>query len=140
MSVTPVSSSTSTMTTEKPATSKSQTGMEGLGQDAFMTLLLEQMKNQDPLKPLEDKDFIAQLAQFNSLSQLTQLNKTMSEAMSSQTLAQGSALIGKTVTGLSNDGDTITGLVSGLRLAGGKVTLEVDGRDLSMDMVNSVQV
>lgn len=139
MSVTPVSSSTSATTTEKPATSKNQTGMEGLGQDAFMTLLLEQMKNQDPLKPLEDKDFIAQLAQFNSLSQLTQLNKTMSELMSTQTLAQGSSLIGKTVSGLSSDGNTITGLVSGLRLVGGKVTLDVDGRDMSMDMVNSVQ-
>jgi flagellar basal-body rod modification protein FlgD len=113
--------------------------MEGLGQDAFMTLLLAQLKNQDPLKPMEDKDFIAQLAQFNSLSQLTEMNKIMKEFTTSQTLAQGSALIGKTVSGLSNDAGTMTGLVSGLRMVSGKVVLEVDGHDMPLERVNSVQ-
>lgn len=140
MSVNAVSAAGSTAATGTPSTKSKATGsMEGLGQEAFMTLLLAQMKNQDPLKPMEDKDFIAQLAQFNSLSQLTELNKTMKEAMTSQTLAQGSALIGKTVTGLSSDGGTITGLVSGLRLSSGKITLEVDGRDMALDSVKSVQ-
>lgn len=140
MTINAVSSAGSTAATGTPPTKPTATGsMEGLGQEAFMTLLLAQMKNQDPLKPMEDKDFIAQLAQFNSLSQLTELNKTMKEAMASQTLAQGSSLIGKTVTGLSNDAGTITGLVSGLRLTNGKVTLEVDGHDMAFDSVKSVQ-
>lgn len=124
-----------TTTATKPASSS----MDGLGQDAFMTLLLAQMKNQDPLKPMEDQDFIAQLAQFNSLSQLTELNNTMKEFIAAQSLTQGSALIGKTVTGLASDGSTVTGLVSSLRLSGGQVTLEVDGVELPLDSVKSVQ-
>jgi flagellar basal-body rod modification protein FlgD len=49
-----------------------------LGQDEFMTMLLAQLKNQDPLNPMDGKDFAAQLAQFSSLQQLSNLNTTMS--------------------------------------------------------------
>lgn len=61
-----------TSTTAKSATSSA------LGQDEFMTMLLAQLKNQDPLNPMDGKDFAAQLAQFSSLQQLSNLNTTMS--------------------------------------------------------------
>ncbi len=48
-----------------------------LDKDAFLKLLTTQLANQDPLSPMEDREFIAQLAQFSSLEQMTQLNETM---------------------------------------------------------------
>jgi len=117
---------------------KTQLAGSELGEDAFMTLLLAQLKNQDPLKPMEDRDFIAQLAQFNSLSQLTQMNKTLSEMITTQSMAQASALIGKTVTGTGADGGDITGVVAGLHLSGGKVILDVAGKELPLNSVRSV--
>lgn len=48
-----------------------------LDKDAFLKLLTTQLANQDPLSPMEDREFIAQLAQFSSLEQMTAMNKTM---------------------------------------------------------------
>ncbi|MFN8455288.1 MAG: flagellar hook capping FlgD N-terminal domain-containing protein [Anaerolineae bacterium] len=133
-----VSASTATEATQK-TTQNVKSQLDGLGQDDFMTLLLAQLKNQDPLKPMEDKDFIAQLAQLNSVTQLTEMNKNIKELMTAQGLAQGSALIGQTVTGMAADGTAVTGLVSGLKMAGGKVMVEVSGQSIALDMIKSVQ-
>lgn len=140
MEVSGVSATNSTNgTTNTSSVAKATDAAISLGEDAFMKLLLAQMRNQDPLKPMEDKDFIAQLAQFNSLNQLTQMSKTLDELVKSQALSQGSALIGKTVSGLSSDGSAISGVVSGLQLSGGSITLDVDGKRIPLDNVHSVQ-
>ena len=55
-------------------TKKDQT----LDKDAFLKLLVTQLNNQDPLKPMEDREFIGQMAQFSTLEQIQNLNKTMS--------------------------------------------------------------
>jgi flagellar basal-body rod modification protein FlgD len=111
---------------------------DSLGQDAFLQLLLAQLKNQDPFKPMEDRDFVAQLAQLNSLNQLTEMNATLTQLSSSQTLAQASALIGKTVTGLTTLGSQVTGVVAGLRLVDSKVMLNVDGMTVPFDTILEV--
>ena len=83
------------------ATAKAKASLDGtpngLGKDDFMKLLLAQMSNQDPLKPMEDKEFIAQLAQFNSLEQMQQLNKGMGNLAAAQVATQASALLGQQV-------------------------------------------
>ena len=48
-----------------------------LGQDAFLRLLIAQLANQDPLNPMDDREFIAQMTQFSALEQMTQLNRTL---------------------------------------------------------------
>jgi flagellar basal-body rod modification protein FlgD len=124
-------------TTQAPAGTRKVA--DELGQDAFMKLLLAQLKNQDPLKPMEDKDFIAQLAQFNSLSQLTQINQALEDLMAQQSIAQGAALIGKTVDGTADDGSSVSGVVTGLHVSAGAVTLDVGNGKLSLSRVRSVE-
>ena len=51
----------------------SLTDRSELGQDAFLKLLVTQLQHQDPLNPLDDTEFIAQLAQFSSLEKLTEM-------------------------------------------------------------------
>lgn len=110
-----------------------------LNQDAFLTLMLAQLQNQDPLKPMEDKEFIAQLAQFNSLNELTQMNKTLESLLTAQSLSQGSTFIGKIVSGISIDGQSITGLASGLRFTQGSQVLEVNGSLVPVETVYVVR-
>ena len=74
MSTQAVGSSASTSTTPELTTVKKE---QSLGKDAFLQLLVTQMTHQDPTEPKADGEFIAQLAQFSSLEQLTEIQKTL---------------------------------------------------------------
>jgi flagellar basal-body rod modification protein FlgD len=91
-------------------TTRSQTSnTKSVGKDEFMKLLLAQLRNQDPLKPMDSTDFTAQLAQFSSLEQLQNLNTTLEiQGVNQMTLtyAQSVNMIGKEV--VSNSGNTVT--------------------------------
>lgn len=71
-----------------------------LGKDDFLKLLITQLKNQDPLSPMQDKDYIAQLATFSSLEQMTNMNTSLNNFISSMStnLLQFSELIGKNIS------------------------------------------
>ncbi len=61
------------------ATAAPETGTKAMGQDTFLKLLVEQLKNQDPMAPQDSAQFVAQLAQFNSLEQLISINARLGE-------------------------------------------------------------
>lgn len=89
-------------------TSSTATTAKNIGKDEFMKLLLAQLKNQDPLKPMDGTDFAAQLAQFSSLEQLTNLNTELkSQGINQMTLgySQSVGMIGKEV--VARSGNTI---------------------------------
>src|SRR5690349_17460274 len=77
------------------------TNKSGLDENAFLKLLVAQMKNQDPLKPMDNTDFVAQLAQFSNLEQVMGINSRL-DTLAAQGRGlqntQVSDLVGKTVT------------------------------------------
>ena len=64
-------------TNQTSSTAAEQAQKDPLGRDAFMNLLLTQLQHQDPTSPQADGEFLAQLAQFSALEQLTQMNKKL---------------------------------------------------------------
>jgi flagellar basal-body rod modification protein FlgD len=74
--------------------------------NAFLQLLIAQMKNQDPTNPTDPSQFMSQLASFSSVEQAMQTNAKLDAMMTSSALSQAEALIGRTVT-------TGDGLISG---------------------------
>lgn len=75
-----------------------------MGKDEFLKLLITQLQNQDPMQPLDDKEFIAQMAQFTSVEQLMNISSQL-DAMSSS-LGSVSGLIGKEATWMQNTDDS----------------------------------
>jgi len=103
----------------------------------FMLLLLAQLRNQNPLDPVKDKDFMTQLTQVNSFLELQKVNKTLLAATRSNTLTQAASLIGKTVSYPSGSGPA-TAVVSGVRQDGDRVMLLMGDQEISLDYVTGV--
>lgn len=95
-----------------------------LGMEDFLKILLTQLTYQDPLKPMDNQQFMAQMAQFTSLEQTQQLNTKIATLISNQAALQSVGLIGKTVDVTTSTG-SVTGTVSALSLSGDSPLLSV---------------
>ena len=112
---------------------QTRTANSVLGKDDFLKLLVTQLRYQDPLQPVEDREFIAQLAQFSSLEQMYNLSNTMEEFLSytllESQLARASSLVGKEVQVYNpSTGEQIQGVVEAVRLFDGVCKLVIDGQ------------
>jgi flagellar basal-body rod modification protein FlgD len=88
-----------------------------LGMEDFLKILLTQLTYQDPLKPMDNQQFMAQMAQFTNLQQTQQLNDNIKTLITNQAALQSVGLIGKTVDVTTANGN-VTGTVSALSLSG----------------------
>ncbi|MBQ5907275.1 MAG: flagellar hook assembly protein FlgD [Treponema sp.] len=68
-----------------------------LGKDDFLKLLITQLSNQDPTSPMEDTQFISQMAQFSSLEQMTNMNESFNKMAAMINSSQATSTLGKTV-------------------------------------------
>ena len=124
-------STTSGIKSSSPAPPSSSNG--GLGQDAFMKLLVAQMKYQDPLSPTDGQQYMTQMATFTQVEKLTQLVTAQAEVAQWQKRLSAEGMVGKEVSGADRDGATMQGRVTGVRHGADGPLLELaDGRTLPL--------
>ena len=112
----------------------------GLGKVAFLSLLITQMRFQDPMKPLEDREFIAQLAQFSSLEQMQQVNANLSLLAQMNAISQAAALIGRQISATKSDtGETVSGRVEAALFEEGQPWLMVGQTKVNPSDVTRVE-
>lgn len=99
-----------------------------LGKDDFLKLLITELRYQDALNPVDDREMIAQLAQFSSLEQMQNLSSKVEELARAQKAAQAASLIGRTVNAVTSDGEEVAGKVTGVEFYGEYVYLTVSDR------------
>ena len=121
------------------ATTQQKEARQTLGQQDFLTLLVTQLRNQDPLNPLDNEAFVAQLAQFSTVSGITEMSATLGRLEALATGERRSSApewIGRDVS----SGEGPAGRVASVKLADdGTVTLVlVDGSTLPLSSVASV--
>ena len=122
----------------KPPDKLERVPMKTLGQDDFLKLLVVQMRNQDPLKPVSDTEFIAQMAQFSNLEQTKAMSSDIAQLRQSSAFTQATALMGKQVSLLSGESTFTKGIVTDLTVRDGEVSLIVNGKTYELGQVVSV--
>ena len=118
--------------------SSSRLPQKNLGQNDFLKLLAVQFQVQDPMKPMEDTAFIAQMAQFSSLEQSSALAKDMNQLRSDQLRVTATSYLGHKVTLDDKDGLT-TGEVSAVEMSGGEPKLVVGDKLYPLSAVLRVE-
>lgn len=108
-----------------------------LGQDDFLKLLSVQFQNQDPMQPMDDTAFIAQMAQFSSLQQTQTLTQQMTQMRAAQDLTTANSYIGRKVTvdAGKGDGTVVTGNVTAVDASGDAPALIVNGQSYPLTSV-----
>ncbi len=129
-----------------------QTGNSELGKDAFLQLLITQLQHQDPTNPMDDRDFISQMAQFSSLEQMQNMTKAIESLLASQQQSQlmnYTTFIGKEVKWheiteeldekdkpIINEG---TGVIESLKFVDGSVVFVLaDGKEITPGNISGV--
>jgi len=142
-------STVSEVSAASTTSTKNSSGNKALGQDQFLTLLVAQLQNQDPLNPADATEFTSQLAQYSQLEQLFNLNDAMEELTSTTAKSQSISalnLIGQEVVVEGNDftvksgesvnlGYQVEGTITGLNLvvknSSNKVVATIAAKDLT---------
>jgi flagellar basal-body rod modification protein FlgD len=126
------------------ASTTTSSSTSSLNLQDFMTILASQLNNQDPLKPMDNQEFMGQLAQFTALEQTQQLNTNIQSLLSIQSATQSVGLIGRTVSLTSNSGTT-SGSVTELDFSSGepRMTILTDAgatlTDVRMSQITTVR-
>jgi len=116
-----------------------------VSQQDFLRILVTQLSFQDPLKPIDNQAFIAQIAQFTALEQARQTNDGINTLLTIQSAEQSIGLIGKTVEVTTESGTKAVGKVSTITFVQGQPRLVValnDGQfltDLTLDKVSVIR-
>ncbi len=107
-----------------------------LGKDDFLKILIAQLSNQDPTSPLDNAEFIAQMAQFSSLEQMTNMSQSFEKMANFINSTEAQSMLGKTVE-LDLGDSSVTGSVEAAT-RGSQPQILVNGMYYSMDKIKTV--
>jgi flagellar basal-body rod modification protein FlgD len=113
-------------------------GQKTLGADDFMKLLTTQLTAQDPMNPMKDTEFIAQMANFSSLEQMRGLSKSFDSFASEQKLTSAPSYLGRQVTVLDAVAGQISGVVDAITLKDGIPAVVIGGKSYETKLITGI--
>ena len=125
MDITALKTTGTTAATTQEASGKNA----AMGKDQFLKLFVAQLQHQDPMNPMQDQDFMGQMASFSTLEQVTNMAKANEAMAANLSLSQSVGLIGRTVTWTDSAKVSHTGVVEKVNQKDGQAVLTVSGTD-----------
>ena len=119
-------------------TATSSSSGSSLDQEAFLQLLVAQLRNQDPSSPMDSSQLMAQTTQLATMERLVEISDTSRESFALQMRVAGAALVGQTVSWTDADGEVRTGVVDAVSYAGAVPTVTVGDEEIPLDQVATV--
>ena len=117
--------------------------VSNISMESFLKILTTQLSHQDPLKPMDNQEFITQMAQFASLEQTREMNTQLGQLLSLQSSTQSVGMLGKKVDFNKQDGSAATGTVTALAFSNGVPTMTITtstAKELGVTFGQLVQV
>ena len=107
----------------------------------FLNLLITQLQNQNPLEPVDQQEFLGQLAQFSTLEGIENLNANFDQMLKLSELTQGAGLLGKDalLTTADENGTPRSGIIESVRVEEGEVLLKINDEDVSLDDIQELR-
>jgi flagellar basal-body rod modification protein FlgD len=109
-----------------------------IGLEQFITLMVTELQNQDPLNPMDNAQLLDQLSNMQSITSTKKLTETLDAVMLGQNLSNAGGLIGKVVNGLTDAGDEVTGTVDKATLSGNIPYLNIGDQSIRISNVRYI--
>ena len=139
MSVGSVNTTNSSNSTSGTSSSSSSNASYNLTTQDFIQMMVTQLENQDPLNPTDSQALLAQESSIGQLEAATDTQTTMQSLTLQTQIGSASSLIGRSVTGIDGNNNSVNGTVSSVQVSSGNVSLQLDnGSTLSLSNVSSI--
>lgn len=106
--------------------------------DDFLKMLITQLQNQDPTNPTDSDKLLQQISEIRNIQATSDLTSTLNMVLLEQTFSAASALVGKSVEGLADDGTKVTGTVDSVTFGNGTATVNIGEQTLSLGNVSKI--
>jgi flagellar basal-body rod modification protein FlgD len=105
----------------------------------FIKMMITQLQNQDPMEPAKNEELLAQMSQIGQLQTSTALQESLKSMVLQNQIGSAGNLIGKTIEGLDDDNESVSGVVNSVSVVDNMVNLELDnGKRLPLDRVTKI--
>lgn len=109
-----------------------------LSREDFLKILVEELSQQDPMKPMDNAEFLGQLVSLGNLEAISDMSTKFGDLIFQSQMGSASGILGKQVTGVDERGDVVTGIAERLEVDGKDLVLDVQGRRVNFTKVLEV--
>lgn len=114
------------------------TGFSSLSAEDFLKVLIEQLKNQDPSSPMDSDQLLQQVSSMRALQSNLELSDSLKSLTMSQQLTSAASFLGKTVTGIDANKQSVTGAVDRVVVASGKTLLAIGDSQVELGNITDI--